>query len=99
MAGTVTADFPPSSASTAVFYSLLFPAAILWFVYWRLSRRRLYQLAAKLPGPKGYPLIGNALDLTGTSHSKRSLHQHKRQNISSLFYHFVFVVLCASALI
>lgn len=69
MAGTVSADFPQST-STAVFYSLLVPAALLWFVYWRLSRRRLYQLAAKLPGPKGLPLIGNALDLTGSSHSK-----------------------------
>lgn len=68
MAGTVSADFPQSTASTAVFYSLLIPAALLWFVYWRLSRRRLYELADKLPGPQGLPLIGNALDLTGTSH-------------------------------
>lgn len=70
MAGTVSADIAQSSASTAVFYSLLIPAAILWFVYWRLSRRHLYELAAKLPGPKGLPIIGNALDLTGSSHSK-----------------------------
>lgn len=69
MTGTVAADFQ-STASTAIFYSLLIPAAILWFMYWRLSRRHLYELAAKLPGPKGLPLIGNALDLTGTSHSK-----------------------------
>lgn len=70
MTGTVSADFPQSTTSTAVFYSLLIPAAILWFVYWRLSRRRLYELADKLPGPQGLPLIGNALDLTGSSHSK-----------------------------
>jgi hypothetical protein len=70
MAGTVSADFPQSSASTAVFYSLLIPAVLLWFVYWRLSRRRLYELAENIPGPKGLPIIGNALDLTGTSHSE-----------------------------
>lgn len=53
MAGTVSADFQQSTGSTAVFYSLLIPAVLLWFTYWRLSRRRLYQLAEKLPGPTG----------------------------------------------
>lgn len=82
MAGTVSADFPQSATSTGVFYSLLIPAAILWFVYWRLSRRHLYQLAEKLPGPKGFPLIGNALDLTGTSHSEFqiSFRKHSENN-------------------
>lgn len=70
MAGTISADIPNSLASTAIFYSLLFPAILLWFVYWKLSRRRLYQLAAKIPGPDGYPFIGNALELTGTAHCK-----------------------------
>lgn len=68
MAGTVSADIPTSLASSAIFYSLLIPAMILWFVYWKLSRRRLYQLAAQLPGPEGYPIIGNALELVGTPH-------------------------------
>lgn len=72
MAGTVAADFsqPNMASPTTVFYSLLIPAALLWFVYWRLSRRNLYKLAEKLPGPKGLPFIGNALDLTGSSHSE-----------------------------
>ncbi|CRK90412.1 CLUMA_CG004149, isoform A [Clunio marinus] len=68
MAGTVSADLPTSSVSTAIFFSLLFPAIALWFVYWRLSRKRMYELADKLPGPNGLPIIGNALDLMGTSH-------------------------------
>lgn len=72
MAGPVVDDFssPSQTPSLTIFISLLVPALVLWYVYWRLSRRRLYELAEKLPGPKGLPLIGNALDLTGTSHSE-----------------------------
>ncbi|KAF5284528.1 hypothetical protein FQR65_LT13513 [Abscondita terminalis] len=50
-----------------MFYVLLFPAIILWCIYWRKSRKNFIQLAEKLPGPKGWPLIGNALDFIGTS--------------------------------
>ncbi|CAG9801779.1 unnamed protein product [Chironomus riparius] len=52
-----------------VFFSLLLPAIVLWYIYWKLSRRHMYNLADKLPGPNGLPFIGNALDLTGTSHT------------------------------
>ncbi|XP_058063114.1 cytochrome P450 4g15 [Anopheles bellator] len=52
-----------------MFYFLLTPALLLWFVYWRLSRRHMLELAERIPGPKGLPLIGNALDLIGSSHS------------------------------
>lgn len=54
-------------AATSLFYMLLVPAVILWYAYWRMSRRHLYELAAKIPGPSGLPLIGNALDFTGGS--------------------------------
>lgn len=71
MAGSISVDHSASqTTSSAIFFSLLVPALILWYIYWRLSRRRLYALADKLPGPDGLPFIGNALDLTGTSHSK-----------------------------
>uniref|UniRef100_A0A182W5Z8 Uncharacterized protein n=1 Tax=Anopheles minimus TaxID=112268 RepID=A0A182W5Z8_9DIPT len=52
-----------------MFYFLLGPALLLWFFYWRLSRRHMLELAEKIPGPKGLPLLGNALDLVGSSHS------------------------------
>lgn len=55
-------------SATSVFYMLLVPALVLWYAYWRLSRRHMLELAAKIPGPKGYPVIGNALELTGSSH-------------------------------
>lgn len=80
MAGTVSADIPTSLASSAIFYSLFFPALILWFVYWKLSRRRLYKLAGELPGPEGYPIIGNALELVGTPHCK-STHFTSKWNL------------------
>ncbi|XP_049864912.1 cytochrome P450 4g15 [Pectinophora gossypiella] len=54
-------------AATSMFYMLLVPAMILWYTYWRMSRRHMYELADKLIGPKGLPLIGNALEFTGGS--------------------------------
>ncbi|XP_038213205.1 cytochrome P450 4g15 [Zerene cesonia] len=54
-------------AATNLFYVLLVPALILWYTYWRMSRRNLYELAEKITGPKGLPLIGNALEFTGGS--------------------------------
>lgn len=53
-----------------VFYLLLLPIGILWFTYWRLSRRHMYQLAEKLPGIEGLPVVGNLFDVFGTSHCK-----------------------------
>ncbi|KAG4067345.1 hypothetical protein HA402_000336 [Bradysia odoriphaga] len=71
MAGTVAAEVTPSSimAASSLFYFLLIPALTLWFVYWKLSRRHMLELAKTLPGPDGLPIIGNLLDLVGTSHS------------------------------
>lgn len=54
-------------AATNLFYILLVPAVLLWYTYWRMSRRHMYELAEKLNGPKGLPLIGNALEFTGGS--------------------------------
>lgn len=51
-----------------VFLSLLVPAIVLWYIYWRMSRRNMYKLAEKIPGPPGIPILGNALDFLGTSH-------------------------------
>ncbi|KAJ6648810.1 Cytochrome P450 4g15 [Pseudolycoriella hygida] len=72
MAGTVTAEVTSASsimAASSLFYFLLVPALVLWFVYWKLSRRHMLELAKTLPGPDGLPLVGNLLDLVGSSHS------------------------------
>lgn len=53
---------------TSMFYMLLLPALALWYAYWRISRRHMLELAAKIPGPSGLPIIGNALAFTGSSH-------------------------------
>lgn len=55
---------------SSIFYFLLLPAFVLMYIYWKMSRRHMLQLAEKLPGPPGWPIIGNALDLTGTSHGE-----------------------------
>lgn len=69
MSYTAAENVVQSSTFSAVnlFYVLLVPALILWYTYWRMSRRRLYELAEKLSGPPGWPVIGNALEFTGGS--------------------------------
>lgn len=62
-------------SATTVFFSLLIPALVLYYIYFRISRRHMIELADKLPGPDGLPLIGNALMLLGSSDSKNSCTQ------------------------
>jgi len=57
-------------SSFTIFLSLLIPALILYYIYFRISRRHMIELAETLPGPEGLPLIGNALLLLGNSDSK-----------------------------
>lgn len=64
-----------------VFLSLLLPAILLYYVYWRLSRRSMLKLAEKIPGPPGLPIIGNALDFLGSSHSEFG-------------FVFIFIIFC-----
>lgn len=56
------------SLSTAVFY-LTVSAIILWYIYFQLSRKRMY----KIDGPNGLPLLGNSLDFITDPHSKSTL--------------------------
>lgn len=53
-----------------MFYLLLVPLFVLWLIYFKLSRRNLNKLAENIPGPPGYPIVGNLFDLMGSSHSK-----------------------------
>lgn len=55
---------------TGLFYYLLVPTVILWYAYFRYSRRRLYELAAKIPGPEGLPLVGSAHEFLGSASRK-----------------------------
>ena len=43
----------------------LITAFALWYAQFRWSRRHLYRLANKIPGPKGLPLFGVALSILG----------------------------------
>jgi len=57
-------------SATTVFLSLLIPALVLYYIYFKLSHRHLFELGDKLPGPDGLPLIGNALMFTGSADSE-----------------------------
>lgn len=52
-------------------FSLLFEffvaTLVMWCICFRISRIRMLRLAEKLPGPTGYPLIGNALEFVTSS--------------------------------
>lgn len=76
MAGRVLNDWNSSAntmASSQMFYFLLVPLFALWLIYFKLYRRNLNKYAADIPGPPGYPIIGNLLDLMGSSHSEYTI--------------------------
>lgn len=71
MAGRVASDLGSTAMSSSqMFYFLLVPLFVLWLIYFKLSRRNLNKHAAKIPGPPGYPIVGNLFDLMGSSHSE-----------------------------
>lgn len=73
MGARVSSDFGSSTTtmtSSQLFYFLLVPLFVLWLIYFKLSRRNLNKHAANIPGPPGYPIVGNLFDLMGSSHSE-----------------------------
>lgn len=69
MAGAAVAAGASGFSATSVFFTLLLPALVLYYIYFRVSRRHMLELAEKIPGPKGFPLLGNALELMGSPDS------------------------------
>lgn len=53
------------------FVVLLTTLVAVYYVYWRVSRSRMIALAEKIPGPKGWPIIGNALEFVGSPHGEQ----------------------------
>jgi hypothetical protein len=66
----------PSSNSVSVSVLLqmvplvLVLCLVLCYVSFRFRRRRMEALAAKISGPPAWPLVGNALQLLGSTHGK-----------------------------
>lgn len=93
MAGRTTFELSSAASNMAasqLFYFLLVPLIVLWLIYFKLSRRNLNKHAENIPGPPGLPIVGNLLDLMGSSHSKFS-----RFLSPSLFNMFFFSLSCA----
>jgi hypothetical protein len=44
---------------------------LLFYVHFRVRRRRMEALAAKISGPPAWPLVGNALQFLGTTQGKQ----------------------------
>ncbi|KAL3271099.1 hypothetical protein HHI36_021595 [Cryptolaemus montrouzieri] len=59
-------DITSSNITSSLMLSLL-TVFVLWIVKYHWSRRRLYELASKIPGPPGYPIVGNGFDWMGRS--------------------------------
>lgn len=73
-AGTENLTSPSSTlTATSVLYFLLIPALVIYYIYWKVSRKHLIDLAEKIPGPNGLPLLGNALEFIGSSPGKRNI--------------------------
>jgi hypothetical protein len=71
MTATVAAAVAePSAPASITFYYLLVSALILYFVYWKLQRRRFVELAEKIPGPEEYPIIGHGMLVLGNPAGK-----------------------------
>ncbi|KAJ8675938.1 hypothetical protein QAD02_011724 [Eretmocerus hayati] len=67
VAGSVAAASASGFSATSVFFTLLVPALVLYYIYFRISRRHMIELSEKIPGPTGLPILGNALEFIGSS--------------------------------
>lgn len=56
----------------------LLTTIVAWYANFLWTRKRMYELADKFDGPKGFPLFGNALDFYGEEAEGqfRILHKH-----------------------
>ncbi|XP_033338889.2 cytochrome P450 4g15 isoform X1 [Megalopta genalis] len=66
VAGSMAAASATGFSATTVFLSLLIPAVVLYYIYFRISRRHMIELGNKLPGPPALPIVGNALEMLGS---------------------------------
>lgn len=59
---------------------------VFWYLFNRFSRKNYFELAEKIPGPKGLPLLGNALEFTGSSHGENLMQNSLKSDLNYLRY-------------
>ncbi|XP_034242913.1 cytochrome P450 4C1-like [Thrips palmi] len=64
LAGFGASATRPEMLTTALIVGAL-GVALVYYMAFRWRRRRMYELAAKIPGPTGLPVIGNVFDVVG----------------------------------
>ncbi|KAF5302919.1 hypothetical protein FQA39_LY02099 [Lamprigera yunnana] len=62
-------SYPIVTIGVNTLYVIIIPTLVVWYTYWHLSRKHMIKLAERIPGPKGWPLVGNALEFIGSSHN------------------------------
>lgn len=54
-----------------IFYVFLLSAVVLWYAYWRISRRHMLELLEKLPGPPTSVVTAVILKIIVSSHQSK----------------------------
>lgn len=73
IAGSVAEATNSGMSALSMFFVLLLPAIVLYYIYFRIANKHMIEVAEKIPGPPAYPIIGNALEFLGSPDGKENI--------------------------